>query len=239
MSETTAIVEPIVEPVQEQIGEVHTRFIRQEDFVPIGSLEGKDITVIGCGAIGRIVALQLAAIGARKLRTIDYDTVTPTNVTTQGFLAADVGHEKVVALEKAIKAVDPEIEVISVCDKFRPEQKLKGIVFVCVDSIEARNRIFDILHKKVELLIDGRMMGEVWRVLAFNNEETQTHYKTTLFPPGEQVPGRCTGHATIYSAAMPASWMVHQLTKHLRGFALDQDMACNMLAGEFYPVLQG
>lgn len=230
----------LAQPQQAQeIGAVYTRFNRQADFVPYGSLEEKEIWVIGCGAIGRMVALQLAAIGARKIGVIDFDTVTPTNVTTQGFLAADVGKEKVHALEEAIHAIDPQIEVVAICDKFRPEQKLSGVIFVCVDSIEARNRIWEILENRVELLVDGRMMGETWRVLAVNNDETKAHYKTTLFPPGEQVQGRCTGHATIYSAAMPASWMVHQLTKHLRGFSLDQDMACNMLAAEFCEVIVG
>lgn len=229
------------QPAQDHtlLGEVHTRFIRQADFVPARALEEKRVWIIGCGAIGRQVALQLAAIGVRELGLVDFDTVTPTNVTTQGFTAADVGKEKVFALEEAIKGIDPDIKVHPICDKFRPEQKLDGVVFVCVDSIEARHRIMEVLGDKVELLIDGRMLGENWRVLAFNDKETKDHYKSTLFPPGEAIEGRCTAHATIYSAAMPASWMVHQLTKHLRGFGLDQDMACNMLAGEFCPVIIG
>jgi sulfur carrier protein ThiS adenylyltransferase len=40
--------------------------------------------VIGVGAVGRQVALQLAATGVPKLQIIDHDTVEFTNVTSQG-----------------------------------------------------------------------------------------------------------------------------------------------------------
>ncbi len=220
------------------MGEAHTSFNRQMDFVPALSLEGKDITIIGLGAIGRPIALQLAAIGVRKMTLIDFDGVTPTNVTTQGFLEGDVGKEKVHAMEEAIKAIDHEIEVIAVCDKFRPAHKIRGIVCYCVDSIAARTAIFNQLKDKVDLFIDCRMSGEVWRVLVAHDDETKKRYEKTLFAPEAQHQGRCTGHATVYSATMPASWAVHQMTRHLRGFPFDIDMECNMLAGELLPVTE-
>lgn len=220
------------------IGEVHTRFVRQTDFVPDLSLEERDITVIGVGAIGRGVALMLAAIGVRKLRIIDFDGVSPTNVTTQGFLEGDVGKEKVHAMEEAIKAIDKDIQVEAICDRYRPSHKIEDVVFICVDSITARSAIYNNLKDKAKLIIDTRMLGEVWRVMAVDpkDEESRKHYEATLFPPEKQAQGRCTGHATIYSAYMPASWAVHQLTRHLRKFPLDLDMECNMLAGELLPV---
>jgi molybdopterin/thiamine biosynthesis adenylyltransferase len=51
------------------------RFQRQADLVPADRLQGFSISVIGVGAIGRQVALQLAAIGARQLTLVDFDTV--------------------------------------------------------------------------------------------------------------------------------------------------------------------
>ncbi len=61
------------------------RFVRQADLVPYPRLAALTITVIGLGAIGRPVALQLAAMGARKLQLVDFDVVDATNITTQGF----------------------------------------------------------------------------------------------------------------------------------------------------------
>lgn len=222
--------------VNNTIGELHTRFVRQTDFVPSLSLEGKTVSVIGVGAIGRGVALMLAAIGVRKIQLFDFDGVTPTNVTTQGFLEGDVGQEKVHAMETAIKAVDKDIEVIAICDRFRPAYETGEIVFLCVDNIESRAVIYRNLKDKVALIIDGRMLGEIWRVLTVHDDESKKHYEQTLFKPEEAEQGRCTGHATIYSAYMPACWMVHQMTRFLRKFPLENDMECNMLAGELLPV---
>ena len=60
------------------------RFVRQADLVPQDKLQDLTISVIGVGAIGRPLALQLAAIGARKLHLIDPDVIEIHNVTTQG-----------------------------------------------------------------------------------------------------------------------------------------------------------
>ena len=71
------------------------RFARQQDLVPAERLAELVVTVIGVGAIGRQVALQLAAIGARRLQLVDFDRVDDTNITTQGYLLDDIGQPKV------------------------------------------------------------------------------------------------------------------------------------------------
>src|SRR5262245_14722375 len=62
-------------PSQETRPLTTDRFTRQADLVPRDRLEGLTVTVIGVGAIGRQVAVQLASIGARRLQLIDFDTV--------------------------------------------------------------------------------------------------------------------------------------------------------------------
>ena len=66
------------------MAEATDRFVRQGDLVPRSRLQDVLVTVIGVGAIGRQVALQLAAMGATRLQLIDFDLVEATNVTTQG-----------------------------------------------------------------------------------------------------------------------------------------------------------
>jgi sulfur carrier protein ThiS adenylyltransferase len=78
------------------------RFARQQDLVPAERLAELVVTVIGVGAIGRQVALQLAAIGARRLQLVDFDRVDHTNVTTQGYWVEDIGQSKVAATGEAI-----------------------------------------------------------------------------------------------------------------------------------------
>ena len=56
----------------------HDRFSRQTELVPRTKLKELTATVIGVGAIGRQVALQLAALGVPRLQLIDFDTVEDT-----------------------------------------------------------------------------------------------------------------------------------------------------------------
>ena len=79
------------------------RFVRQRELVPAERMAELTATVIGIGAIGRQVALQLAAIGIRKLHLVDFDRVDATNITTQGYLRSDVGTLKVHATADAIE----------------------------------------------------------------------------------------------------------------------------------------
>src|SRR5687768_8148398 len=49
------------------------RFVRQTGLVPRSALEELSVTVIGVGAIGRQVSLQLAALGVEHLTLVDFD----------------------------------------------------------------------------------------------------------------------------------------------------------------------
>ena len=71
------------------------RFSRQTDLVPRDKLKDLMATVIGVGALGGQVALQLAALGVPKLQLIDFDRVEETDVTTQGYDFEDIGQLKV------------------------------------------------------------------------------------------------------------------------------------------------
>lgn len=92
------------------------RLIRQQDLVPSDRLADLRVTVIGVGAIGRQVALQLTSIGVSSLQLIDPDTVDESNITTQGYAARDVGRLKVDATIDAIGVADPCIRVESIND---------------------------------------------------------------------------------------------------------------------------
>ncbi len=135
------------------------RFQRQQDLVPAGRLAELSITVIGVGAIGRQVALQLAAIGASRLRLIDFDRVDATNVTTQGYLSTEIGQLKVHATAAAITMIDHTIAVDAVADRFRAKMDVGHCVFCCVDSIEARAAIWRSVRNRCRFWVDGRMLG--------------------------------------------------------------------------------
>jgi sulfur carrier protein ThiS adenylyltransferase len=190
------------------------------------------ITVIGVGAVGRQAALQLAAIGARRLQLVDFDAVDVTNVTTQGYRASDVGRLKVEAARAAVVEIDPTCEVEVVADRHRRRMRVGEAVFCCVDSISAREAIWRSAGQAARFWADGRMRGEVIRVLAACDEAGRRHYGTTLFSQDEAQAGACTAASTIYAASIAAGLMVHQFTRWLRGLPLDADASLNLLAGE-------
>jgi sulfur carrier protein ThiS adenylyltransferase len=148
-------------------------------------------------------------------------------------LAADVGHPKVEATAAAIGQLDSAIAVACVQDRYRPRMEIGQAVFCAVDSITARSAIWRSAGTRARFWADGRMLGEVLRVLAVAENVGRDHYPTTLFAQAEAQPGRCAARSTIYAASIAAGLMVHQFTRWLRGMSVDRETSLNLLAGEW------
>jgi sulfur carrier protein ThiS adenylyltransferase len=208
------------------------RFARQKDLVPAERLEALTATVIGVGAIGRQAALQLAAIGVRRLQLVDFDEVESTNVTTQGYREQDVGVSKVAATAAAVRELDASVSIDALVDRYRPGVLSGQAAFCCVDSIASRTAIWRSAPPGLRFWCDGRMLGETIRILAVADEVGRADYSRTLFEPFEAVAGRCTSRSTIYASAVAAGLMVHQFVRWLRGAPIDSDLTLNLLASE-------
>ena len=106
-----------------------SRFERQQGPVPHEHMAALGVTVIGVGAIGRQVALQLAALGVSRLQLADFERVEMTNITTQGYLQADLGLAKVVTTGNAVRQIDSAIALDAIEDRYRPQQEVGDVVF--------------------------------------------------------------------------------------------------------------
>ena len=210
----------------------HDRFSRQTDLVPRRKLTDLTATVIGVGAIGRQVAIGLAALGVPRLQLIDFDVVEETNLTTQGYDFEDIGQLKVDATAGAVQRIDPLIDVEAIPDRYRSRIEIGEALFCCVDTISARSAIWRSASRKCRFWCDGRMLGEIIRVLTAADPGSRRHYPTTLFRQAEAQPGRCTAHGAIYTASIAAGLMTHQFTRWLREIPVDSDLTLNLLAAE-------
>jgi sulfur carrier protein ThiS adenylyltransferase len=208
------------------------RFSRQKDLVPSEKLARCKPTIVGVGAIGRQVALQLAAMGISSLQLVDFDTVEESNLASQGYLEEDLGEFKVQATANQCWKINRLLSICRVIERFKRSLKVGNVVFACVDKIETRKLLWDAVKDKVEIFIDGRMTAEVLRVLTACDLVSRKHYPTTLFSAGEAYAGSCTAKTTIYTANIAAGLMIAQFTKWLRDLPIDSDFQFNILASE-------
>lgn len=100
--------------------------------------------IVGLGGTGSIVAQQLAHLGVQDFLLIDPDVVEETNLNRiLGATASDVGHQKVVVAERAIRRVNSAASVAVVVGDVvdAPTAKLLidcDFVFICTDSMASR-----------------------------------------------------------------------------------------------------
>lgn len=208
------------------------RDIRQRELVPAEKLKELNVTVVGVGAIGRQVSIQLAAIGAQKMRLIDFDTVAVENLAAQGFMEQDLSKPKVEAVGELCQSINSQISIEAKNTKFNNAMFPGGALFMCVDSINTRKQIFEGVCNKADFFIDGRMSSEYMRILTVTNLESKEYYKTQLFSSSEAFVGTCTAKTTIYCATTAASLMISQFVKWLRDLDVDKEVCINLLSNE-------
>lgn len=212
--------------------EVNERFSRQRDIVPVERIANCNATIIGVGAIGRQVALQLSAMGIPWLQLIDHDTVEWSNLASQGYLEGEMGQSKVNATLKLCRKINTSSQIQVISERFRRSMAIGNVVFCCVDKIAVRRLIWESVKDKVSFFVDGRMSAEVLRVLTACDIKSREHYPTTLFNADEAFIGPCTAKTTIYCANIAAGLMLAQFTKYLRQLSIDSDIHLNLLASE-------
>lgn len=208
------------------------RYSRQRDIVPPERMADCKATVIGVGAIGRQVALQLSAMGIPWLQLVDHDKVEWSNLASQGYLEGDMGKLKVNATLELCWRINAATQIHAVPERFRRSMEIGNIVFCCVDRIDVRRLIWEAVKDRVNFYGDGRMSAEVLRVLTACDFESRKHYPTTLFNSDEAFVGPCTAKTTIYCANIAAGFMLAQFTKYLRLLPVDPDIQVNLLASE-------
>ena len=208
------------------------RYSRQRDIVPPERIAACKATVIGVGAIGRQVALQLAAMGVPWLQLVDFDLVETSNLASQGYLEEDLGKLKVEAAVAHCRRINSGVEIVSVAERFRRSMEIGTAVFCCVDKIDVRRLIWEAVGNAVPFYVDGRMSAETLRVLTACDSQSRQHYPTTLFRTEDAFVGPCTAKTTIYCANIAAGLMVAQFAKYLRQLPAEADVQLNLLASE-------
>jgi ThiF family protein len=208
------------------------RFSRQADVVPRARLLACTATVVGTGAIGRQVALQLSAMGVARLQLVDFDRVEASNLASQGYRERDLGQLKVSATADACQALNSELALTPVPRRFRRSLEVGNALFCCVDRIDTRRLLWEAVESRTDFFSDGRMSAEVVRVVTACDRPSRVHYPRTLFASEDAHTGACTAKSTIFTANITAGLMVEQFSRWLRNLPIDPDLQLNLLSSE-------
>lgn len=215
-------------------GPLVDRGVRFMDIIDATHLQGTEFVVVGVGAIGRQVALQLACIGVPHLTLWDDDRIAEENVGAQGYPEAYIGEKKVVRTGADCMALSGNTNVCMREEKWEPVQPEldSQIIFTCTDNMAAREQVYKTGWWSV--MIDMRMAAEVCSIFTVDagKREYSRFYESTLFPDKDGLDAPCTRKTTIYCSNIAAGLGVAQYTKWLRGFKVEKRIDYNITTSE-------
>ena len=115
------------------------------------------IHIIGCGAIGSTLAVQLTRCGLNNLTLWDFDKVASHNLANQAFRYRDITIPKTEAITEIIKSINPQATTNEM--QGYTDEKLSGYVFMAVDKIDVRKQIVksNMYNMEVKAMFDFRM----------------------------------------------------------------------------------
>lgn len=151
---------------------LNSRYSRQALFDKIGTTGQKKIqdgsaVVIGCGALGTVIANNLARSGVGRIRIVDRDFVELDNLQRQILFDEDDAKNrtpKAVAAVEKLKKINSSIELESVVSDVNPknvENLINGfnVVMDATDNIETRFLLNDACIKSGIPWIYGAAIG--------------------------------------------------------------------------------
>jgi hypothetical protein len=190
------------------------------------------VTIVGAGAAGRQIALQLVALGIPKLTVIDPAMVAPPDVSAGGFHTGDVGHPKVDAVADVCHQANPQLDFTGLQERFRPGLFSGTSLFCCVDIAAARKVVWLGVERRCRFWADVRVTGETTRLLVATDEPSKRRYAAVL---GEKTSKhrRKTAPTFVCSAGLAASLAVHQYTRYLRGLSVDDEVEFDPLGDRY------
>lgn len=193
---------------------VQNLYQRQTTLPEIGTLgqqklRDAKIAIVGCGGLGSVAAVYLAASGIGHIHLIDYDDVSVSNLHRQVFFTTEnIGQPKVEVLAKHINSISPFVKIthrktalskINVLDTFADFD----IILDCTDSLPIKYLINDTCVLQDKILVYGSLYKFDGYVASFNVPNKKGECSCNLrdaFPemPKDHIPN-CAEAGTLNS----------------------------------------
>lgn len=164
----------------------------------------KDINFVGIGSLGSFTAFLAAKMigGAvqAEMTVWDFDTTEQHNALNQLYRKNDAGKSKTGAFKNLLKILAPGVILHERSERVSRTSELHGVVVVLVDSIKARQEIFQacVYRADIPLYIEARsgLDGAVVYALDPRDPDGIRRYEQTLLEhEGVQAP--CANQNTI------------------------------------------
>ena len=186
------------------------------------------VHIIGVGATGSWVALFLAKLGIKDITIWDFDDIREHNIPNQLFGMTDLGYLKINALQDIIR--NNTSNLISTKNEKVTNQRLNGVIFLMVDTMEDRKTIWRNcirLKPHIQHLIEPRMGLHVGRIYNINPVDlTQIEeYEKNFYDDEVAEVSACGASTSVISTAVGiASWCVRQLINWFNEEELDNEI---------------
>lgn len=201
----------------------HLKFFSPEKF------GNRRVDVIGAGATGSSIVLELAKLGVKNLHVWDFDNIEPHNLANQAYSCLDVGRPKVEALYDIVSR-DAGLLIKIHNEKVTENTSITGeIVILQVDTMSARREIGSSLYYgRTGCIIETRMGEESGYVYTFNPNSPKhiSAWEKTLYADENTEDSAC-GSPTVVSATakLVSGYAVWQFIK----WANDEDFENEIL----------
>lgn len=170
-------------------------------------LQDAKIVIIGCGGLGSVAAIYLAASGIGNILLIDFDVVDESNLHRQVFYKLeDIGKSKAEVLSKYIKSISPFVTVTFYNKAVSKENVVdlissSEIVLDCTDSLPIKYLLNDVCVLQDKVLVYGSLYKFDGYAATFNLMQKNGNRSANLrdaFPkmPIENVPN-CSEIGTL------------------------------------------
>ncbi len=140
-------------------------------------LQQSRLVIVGCGGLGSVAAVYLAASGVGNIRLIDFDVVDVSNLHRQVFYKTeDIGRSKAEILAKHINSITPFVNITT---SDQPITKANifdqiddyDVVVDCTDSLPTKYLLNDYCVITDHILVYGSLYKNDGYIASFNIPE--------------------------------------------------------------------
>lgn len=144
--------------------------------------------IVGAGGLGCPAALYLAASGIGKLTLADGDKVDATNLQRQIlYRDRDLGAPKAASAREALRAVNPEVEVVALGERLEGDRlsaivASADVVLDCTDNFATRHALNRACVKHSKPLVSGAAIRFDGQLAVFDLRDAESPCYGCLFP---------------------------------------------------------